>query len=119
MIPRTPRQPKASDFDVIVDEVGRFVFGKRTMGDELAIHREYSEILQGVEHPTQMLEILASWLSTLRVLTVVAPAGWDLDDLDPLDEKTFTKMKAVFEALSTKELSFRGGQKPAGEGTSA
>jgi hypothetical protein len=119
MTPRTPRARKATDFTVDVDNVGQFVFGKRTMGDELAIHREYSDILQGVENPTNMLDILGNWLSTLRVLTVSAPAVWDLDELDPLAEDTFVKLKAVFDALSAKELSFRGGQKPPGEATSA
>lgn len=119
MIPRIPRASKATDFAVPVENVGQFIFGRRTMGDELAIHREYSEILQGVENPTQMLDILGNWLSTLRVLTVSAPAGWDLDALDPLDDGTFKKLKAVYDALAAKELSFRGGQKPPSEAASA
>lgn len=119
MIPRIPRAAKATDFVVPVENVGQFTFGRRTMGDELAIHREYSNILQGVEHPTQMLDILGNWLSTLRVLTVSAPAGWDLDEMDPLAEDTFAKLRAVFDALTAKELSFRGGQKPPSEATSA
>jgi hypothetical protein len=116
---RKPRAPKPTDFTVSVEGVGRFVFGKRTMADELAIQREYADIIQGVERPTVWLDTMGGWLSALRVLTVSAPDGWDLDELDPLDEQTYANLNRVYEELRNQERSFRGGQKPAGEGTSA
>lgn len=106
------RASKTTDFDVTVEGVGRFVFGKRTMGDELAIQREFADILQGVQ-PTDWLMTMAGWLSVLRVLTVSAPAGWDLDEMDPLDESTYERLFKVYTALRDKEGSFRPGRSPA------
>lgn len=113
------RVPKLTDFTVPVEGIGSFTFAKRTMADELAIQREYADIIGGVESPTVWLETMGGWLSVLRVLTVRAPDGWDLDELDPLDEGTYAKLNKVYEELRTQERSFRGGQKPAGEGSSA
>ncbi len=119
MINRKQRAPRATDFNVPVEGVGNFVFAKRTMGDELDIQREFADILQGVEHPTVWLETMAGWLSVLRVLTVRAPDGWSLEELDPLDEETYAKLNKVYEELRTQERLFRAGQKPSGQATSA
>lgn len=114
----TARAPKNTDFDLTVEGVGRFVFGRRTMGDELAIQREYSSIIQGVT-PTDWLMTMAGWLSVLRVLTVRAPEGWNLEEMDPLDEATYANLFKVYTALRDKEGSFRLGQKVAPEGNGA
>jgi len=53
------------------------------------------------------LMTMGGWLSALRVLTVEAPDGWDLDKLDPLDPETYAKLNAVYDALTAKERSFR------------
>jgi len=119
MINRSPRAKRPTDFSVTIDGIGRFTFGKRTMADELAIQREYADIIQGVESPTVWLETMGGWLSVLRVLTVEAPADWDLDELDPLDEQTYAKLNRVYEELRNQERSFRGGQKPSGEAASS
>ena len=100
------RQPKETDFSVPVEGVGTFVFGTRTMRDELAIQVEFARIIDGVE-PTSWLQAVGGWVSTFRVLTVRAPAGWDVDELDPLDPETYAKMDRVYRALSDKERSFR------------
>lgn len=110
------RIPKDSDFTVDVEGVGRFTFARRTMRDELAIQREYSDILQGVI-PTDWLATVGGWMSTLRVLTVHAPTDWVLDDLDPTDTATYEKMVRVHSALVEKERSFRCGSEPAGQGS--
>ncbi len=115
----TTRTPKATDFTIDVEGVGRFTFARRNMGDELAIQREFAEILQGIDKPTAWLETMGGWLSTLRVLTVRAPDGWDLDELDPLDNETYAKLNRVYEGLRDKERSFRAGSKPTGEAASA
>ena len=114
----TPRQPKNTDFELHVEGLGRFVFGRRTMGDELAIQREYSNIIQGVT-PSDWLTTMAGWLSVLRVLTVRAPEGWNPDEMDPLDEATYANLFKVYTALRDKEGSFRPGQKVAPEGNGA
>ena len=113
------RVPKLTDFTVKVEGVGSFTFARRTMADELAIQREFADILQGVESPTAWLQTMGGWLSVLRVLTVRAPDGWDLDEMDPLDEETYAKLSKVYEELRNQETLFRSGRKPASEATSA
>lgn len=104
----TQRAPQPTDFTVEVDNVGVFRFAKRTMRDEMRIAAEYSRLTEGVETPTIWLETVATWISTLKVLTVNAPADWQsLDDIDPLDEVTYSRLMAVHRALREKEGSFR------------
>lgn len=100
------RVPNSTDYTIDVDGVGRFTIGRRKMADELAIQREYAAILGGVE-PTRWLETVGSWLSTFRVLIVFAPSGWNVDEMDPLEEDSYERMKRVYNAISEKELSFR------------
>ncbi|EAM6792318.1 hypothetical protein E0G74_00990 [Salmonella enterica] len=101
------RQPQANDFFVDVEGVGKFRFAHRKMKDELQIQRKYAEIAGGVE-PTVWLASLAEYLSTLNVLTVNGPEGWDLDNMDPLDNDTYAKINAVYKALREREETFRG-----------
>lgn len=113
-----PRIAKETDFTVQVDGVGTFTFGRRTMRDEIAIQVEYARIIDGVE-PTAWLQAVGGWLSVLRTLTVRAPEGWDLDNMDPLDDQTYANLSKVYETLNERERSFRRGSKPAGEGNGA
>ena len=113
-----PRIAKETDFTVQVDGVGTFTFGRRTMRDEIAIQVEYARIIDGVE-PTAWLQAVGGWLSVLRTLTVRAPDGWDLDNMDPLDDQTYANLSKVYETLSERERSFRRGSKQAGEGNGA
>jgi hypothetical protein len=108
------RVPQETDFTVKVDGVGTFTFGKRTMRDEIAIQVEFARLIDGVE-PTSWLQAVCGWLSVLKVITVRAPDGWDLDEMDPLDDATYARMNAVHSALIDKERSFRRGTKPASE----
>lgn len=112
------RIPQATDFSIPVEGVGKFVFAKRKMADEIAIQREYASMLQGVE-PTPQLDNLASWIAVLGTLTVRAPEDWDIDEMDPLDPETFNKLRKVYLALVDAERSFRGGKKVAPEAASA
>lgn len=104
------RSAKENDFIVSVPDVGSFTFGRRTMADEIKIQVEYARLIEGVE-PTEWLNLVGGWMAALRVMTVRAPEGWDLDELDPLDDATYAKLAAVHSALTEKERSFR--QKPA------
>jgi hypothetical protein len=112
------RQSQPTDFTVNVEDVGIFTFGKRTMRDEIAIQVAFARYIDGVE-PTAWLQAVCGWLSSLSVLTVRAPDGWSLDDLDPLDEDCYRRLKRVHDALADKELSFRRGTGASGEGRGA
>lgn len=101
------RQSAPTDFFVDVDGIGNFSFAQRKIKDHLAIAAAYSRLTEGVETPTAYLDSFATWVSTLAVLTVTAPAGWNIDEMDPLDDGTTDKLGAVFMALRLKEHSFR------------
>ena len=103
-----------SDFKVDVEGVGVFTFGYRTMADEFAIQRKYAE-LTGGGPTTQWLSLVGGWVAALSVLTVTAPDGWVLDEMDPLDEAVYEKMSRVFTALKEEEDRFRGRSRVAGE----
>ncbi|EJG5414273.1 hypothetical protein NAD41_000874 [Salmonella enterica] len=102
------RYPSESDFKVPVEGIGDFTFARRRMKDEIDIQREYARIVGGVE-PTVWLANMGEYLSTLGVLTVNAPKGWVLDDLDPLDPASYKKLKDVYMALREREETFRSG----------
>lgn len=112
------RRPHPTDFTVPVDGIGTFTFGRRKMADEMKIQVEYARMIDGTQ-PTQWLSLVAGWISALMVLTVKAPDGWDLDELDPLDDESYAKLKRVYDALMQKEQSFRSGHGKAREGERA
>jgi hypothetical protein len=111
------RIESSNDFPVVVEGVGTFMFGYRKLADELRIQVEYARITEGVQ-ATVWLFNLATYLSALRVLMVKAPNGWDLEELDPLDEETFIQIERVFAGLRAKEDSFRPKRAKAGEAPS-
>lgn len=100
------RLPGPRDFNVDVEGIGTFTFGWRGMRDEVRIQAHYSRLIQGTQ-PSEWLSAVSGWLSVLEVLTVHAPADWDLWALDPLDEASYTKLAKVHAALREKEGSFR------------
>lgn len=108
------RTPAATDFFVDVEGIGNFSFARRMLRDEMRIAAEYSRITEGVETPTEWLQFVGTWVSTLKVLTVTAPDGWDIDAMDPLDQETYANLRDVHAALREKEQSFRAGKKGAG-----
>jgi len=112
------RKPQESDFMVPVDGIGNFTFGRRTMADEIKIQVEFARIIDGVE-PTAWLSTVGGWLSVLRVLTVRAPADWDIDGMDPTDDETYAKLARVYDALIEQERSFRRKPESVGEGSGA
>lgn len=95
-----------TDFPVDVEGVGTFIFGYRKLADELRIQVEYARITESVP-ATVWLFNLATYMSALRVLMVKAPSGWDLEELDPLDENSFVQIERVFNELRAKEDEFR------------
>lgn len=109
------RLPNRNDFTVPVEGIGAFTFGKRKLRDELAIGAEYSRLTEGVDTPTPWLEAVAGWIAALKVLTVEAPEGWNIDEMDPLDPETYAKLRKVHAALREKEGSFRRSGDAAGQ----
>lgn len=103
------RAPSATDFLVPVEGLGDFMFAKRQMSDEARIQAEYRRITEGLESPGPWLNLVGTWLSTIKVLLVSAPdPKWGAPDgLDPLDEDTYSELARVYTALSEKERSFR------------
>lgn len=99
----------ATDFYIEVEPHGTFTFARRTMRDELRILAEVSRLTEGLENPTNQLSVLAGWIAPLKVLTVKAPDGWDIDTMDPLDPAVYEKLIKVYGALRDKEDSFRPG----------
>lgn len=102
------RPHKPTDFRVTVPDVGDFVFGKRTMRDEIATQVEYARMIDGVA-PTPWLEAVCGAMADLSVLTVRPPEGWDIDAMEPHDPETYEKLIAVHRGLLEKERTFRRG----------
>ncbi len=94
-------------YTVDVEGIGVFHFARRTMRHEFRVQAEYSRLTEGVETPTANLEIMAAVFAQLRVLTVLAPEGWDLDTVDPLDPEEYERLVRVHAAMRAKEGSFR------------
>ena len=112
------RKAQLSDFPVAVEGVGSFSFAKRTMRDEIAIQVDFARIIDGVD-PTVWLQAVGGWMSVLRALTVRAPDGWDIDELDPLDDETYSKLGRVYDALVSQERAFRQAAKPGSQTSGA
>jgi hypothetical protein len=104
---KMPRLSSDSDFTETIDGVGTFTFGRRKMRDEMRIAAEFSRLSEGVGTPSDFLMNFGGRISELKVLTVRAPEGWDIDEMDPLDLDTYDKLRRVHEALRAREESFR------------
>jgi len=98
-----------------VPNIGAFTFRRRVMRDEFKIGAEYSRLTEGVNTPSQWLDMFATAFSTLKTLTAEAPAGWDLDAMEPDDNDTYRKILEVYGALRAAEARFRLGSGAAGE----
>lgn len=112
------RSPSTTDFSIDVDGVGSFTFGRRAFRDELKTQVEYARIIEGVQ-PTPWLHAVATWISDLKVLTVRAPEGWDIEAMDPFDDQTYADLMKVHGGLLEKERSFRPGADKAREAAGA
>lgn len=112
------RNPGNNDYSVTVEGIGTFTFARRKLSDELRVQAEHSRIIDGVDQPTEWLHSLATWMATLRVLMVTGPAGWDLEELDPIEPETFEQISSVYAAMRAKENSFRKKSGKGSEGAS-
>lgn len=102
------RDASSTDFFVDVPAIGRFSFARRTPREIYKIRANYNTLTEGYEDKKGNLETGAFMFSTLDVLMVSAPDGFDLDKLDPvMDDNWEDTVIDVFRALRAKELSFR------------
>ena len=102
------------EFSVQVPGIGDFIFHRRTFRDGLLIRAEYERLVGGNEEPSQWLDAMASSWSSIKVLLVEAPAGFDAESLDPDDDESYAKLVRIGAALAEKERSFR--RQPEGAG---
>lgn len=101
------RPAAPGDFQVLVDGLGSFTVGRRTMRDEFAIAAEYSRLTEGVPSPTDFLHFYARAFSTIKVLVVAAPGGWDVEKLDPQEDASYAQLIGVYDAIRAQEADFR------------
>lgn len=102
-----PRKPSLTDYPIEVEGVGTFIIARRKMKDEIEIQRGIARILDGVD-ATNWLNNIGSWMSTIEVLTVKYPEGFDLEELDPTDEQTYINLSNIYAEIRTAEARFRG-----------
>jgi hypothetical protein len=101
------RSAAPGDYQVSVEGLGAFTFARRTMRDEFAVAAEYSRLTEGVPTPTDFLHFYARAFATIKVLQVVAPAGWGVENLDPQEDASYAQLIAVFDAVRAQEADFR------------
>src|SRR5882724_425224 len=97
------RNPSSTDFVLTVDDIGTFTFAKRSMRDQFRVQAEHARLTEGVSPVPDDLDLAATAVATLKVFTVAAPDGWDVDSLDPLDPESYVKLMAVFGAFRARE----------------
>jgi hypothetical protein len=103
------RTANSTDFTVDVDNIGRFIFGRRTAGDVFKIRARYSVATEGnYEEDGRVADMGGLAYVTIQTLQVAAPEGFAVEDLDPIMDDDFEKkIMAIFKALRARELSFR------------
>lgn len=102
-----PRSASPDDYQVSVDGLGVFTIGRRGIRDEFAIATEYSRLTEGVKTPTDFLHYYARAFSTIKVLAVVCPGGWDVEKLDPEEDASYAQLIGVYDAIRVQEADFR------------
>jgi hypothetical protein len=71
------REESFDDFFLELPDVGQFRYGRRTIGDRLAIRRDYLRYTQEFGDTDEDLSLYAALIATHAVLCVQAPDGWD------------------------------------------
>lgn len=96
-------------FTADVQDEGLFTFRHRTMRLEMAIGAKFSKYTEGVTALNPWFAGNANMMATLEVLTETAPATWDIEKMDPLDDDTYRRLIKVYNALRERETFFRTG----------
>jgi hypothetical protein len=101
----------ALPFKLDVDGIGDFMFREKSFRDQVKIESMASEILgRSIVNmrPDELgLAAVALGFAHLSVLTVDAPAGWDLEKLDPVEEESAEKVMQVYGRLKEELARFR------------
>lgn len=107
-------------FEVAVEDIGVFTFRRRNMRDQLKIEAAARHDTNSMSSSGDLF-LAALQIETLSLLTVTAPDGWNLLDLDPLNESDWAKLDRVFRELRSAEERFRGRvpEQPRGVGAGA
>ena len=86
------------------------------VGDEVKIQAEAERILGGAT-TNETLQAVARAIAELQVLTVTAPDGWDVEEVDPFDDDAVAEVMRAHGGLRAAEVKFRLGNKPDGAPT--
>jgi hypothetical protein len=116
-----PRSPAPNDFQVPVDDIGTFTFGRRTPRDVFMIRGEYARLTNGnFTEDGALADMTALAFISIQQLAVRMPDGFSLEKLDPvMSDDWEAKVLRIFAALREKELSFRPELREAGQAASA
>lgn len=108
-------------YPLVVEGIGSFECQRRTLRTEIKIGAEFARLTEGEETIPSWLRDLCELTSTLKVVVVNGPPGWDVDSLDAQDSATYETLTKVYQAIKVAEGRFRNpsaeGLKEEGEGT--
>ncbi len=93
-------------YHVDVDDIGTFTFRRRVIRDQIRIEAEAFRILGGPIDDADLHHIALA-MATLSTLTVTAPKGWNVEELDPLERSETAKLWSVYGGLRAAEEKFR------------
>jgi len=97
---------KSDTFSVTVPEIGDFVFKRRNMRVGFAIMCEEARLLGADAAPVdETTRICVRAYASLKVQTVEAPEGWNLDDT-----VSYRRLVEVWTTLRTAEDAAKGGK---------
>ncbi|MBT9099962.1 hypothetical protein [Methylovulum psychrotolerans] len=103
------RPAKETDFMIDLPTVGRFRFGRETLGDHIAIQAAYVTLTNAQGGQDRYLDFIADALAHFQVLCVSAPAGWgQLAALD-YNETMLNNLAVLYKELMERLKSFRDG----------
>lgn len=94
-------------FTVTVEGVGTFILRKRNLRLAMQIAAESVKIVGGPAETPWQAEV-GEMVAMIMVQTVTAPAGWDIELLDPMDAEDHSLIIKVWGAIRGAEDKFRG-----------
>lgn len=109
----------AGKLRVEVPGIGVFLFRHRTFRDSIRIAAEVEQMLGFQSGVSGGLQSVAAMFATLTTLLEEAPAGFDLETMDPLNDSSLSRLEEVYLALRAVESNFRNPNPAGSEGPSA
>lgn len=108
----------AGKLRVEVPGVGVFLFRHRTFRDSIRIAAEVEQMLGFQAGVSGGLQSVAAMFATLTTLLDQAPAGFDMENMDPLSDSSLSRLEEVYLALREAETTFRNPNPAGSEGPS-